>query len=172
MTCATSVGAAMARDRLGSLAAVRSLALKRAVASQPTAWSSARCLQHWAAGPSRPGMTAATGNNRNLWQGTRNPRASTSRLPTVMLASRIRTRSASTEADKAERTTAVTASASGQHAAAETGKDDVVKPQKLKEKVKMGEVRRLVELAKPERKTIGIAIGLVGLQVKDVPSRS
>lgn len=33
--------------------------------------------------------------------------------------------------------------------------------QSLKEKVKMGEVRRLVQLARPERKTIGLAIGLV-----------
>ncbi|KAK4057664.1 ATP-binding cassette permease mdl1 [Microbotryomycetes sp. JL221] len=31
----------------------------------------------------------------------------------------------------------------------------------LKEKVKMGEVRRLIELAKPEKRTIGIAIGLL-----------
>ncbi|GAA6033757.1 hypothetical protein JCM8097_004420 [Rhodosporidiobolus ruineniae] len=30
-----------------------------------------------------------------------------------------------------------------------------------KEKIKMGEVRRLAELAKPERKTIGIAVGLL-----------
>ncbi|GJN92062.1 hypothetical protein Rhopal_005090-T1 [Rhodotorula paludigena] len=33
--------------------------------------------------------------------------------------------------------------------------------QSLKEKVKMGEVRRLVQLARPERKTIGLAIGLL-----------
>jgi hypothetical protein len=32
---------------------------------------------------------------------------------------------------------------------------------KKKEKIKIGEVKRLMVLAKPERKTIGIAIGLV-----------
>lgn len=31
------------------------------------------------------------------------------------------------------------------------------------EKIKLGEVRRLMVLARPERKTIGIAIGLVSL---------
>jgi len=42
----------------------------------------------------------------------------------------------------------------------EADKEDGVEGKKA-EKIKMGEVKRLAILAKPERKTIGIAIGLV-----------
>ncbi|BGP12325.1 ATP-binding cassette permease mdl1 [Rhodosporidiobolus nylandii] len=39
--------------------------------------------------------------------------------------------------------------------------DEDEKSSSVREQIKMGEVRRLAELAKPERKTIGIAIGLL-----------
>lgn len=38
-------------------------------------------------------------------------------------------------------------------------------PKEPKEKIQMGEVRRLMVLAKPERKTIAIAMGLVSVEV-------
>lgn len=45
----------------------------------------------------------------------------------------------------------------------EADKEEGVEGKKA-EKIKMGEVKRLAILAKPERKTIGIAIGLVSFE--------
>lgn len=75
----------------------------------------------------------------------------TSSLPKAFLAARIRSRCASTEAGKE-----VAAAAPKAQALVEEKEED-----KASSKIKLGEVRRLAQLAKPERKTIAIAIGLV-----------
>ncbi|GAA5827146.1 hypothetical protein JCM11251_001141 [Rhodosporidiobolus azoricus] len=67
--------------------------------------------------------------------------------PYAPLAARIRTAS----------TNAKQAAARRENEEADEGADG----KSIKEKIKMGEIRRLAELAKPERKTIGLAIGLL-----------
>jgi len=79
------------------------------------------------------------------------PIASTSSLPRAYLAARIRSRSASTEAKKE-----VEPVQKESEVVVEKEEGD-----KGSSKIKLGEVRRLMVLAKPEQKTIALAIGLV-----------
>lgn len=81
------------------------------------------------------------------------PIASTSALPRAFLAARIRSRNASTQSDTAGETGKKVT-----EVAVEQDEGDKAKGDK---KVKLGEIRRLMVLAKPESKTIAIAIGLV-----------
>jgi len=78
--------------------------------------------------------------------------------PIVGLAQRIRKASTSSTS-----TTGATASSKSVVKSEASSIEDDVDGQgdKKKEKIKIGEVKRLMVLAKPERKTIGIAIGLV-----------
>ncbi|GAA5862327.1 hypothetical protein JCM1840_004146 [Sporobolomyces johnsonii] len=82
----------------------------------------------------------------------------TASLPLAHLSARIRTaqRCASTDA-KAPASQEASPTAVKQ-AAPDVNGEEV---EQAKEKIKLGEIRRLMVLAKPERKTIGIAIGLL-----------
>ncbi|GAA5891870.1 hypothetical protein JCM8208_002918 [Rhodotorula glutinis] len=95
----------------------------------------------------------------------RSPTCAAAVSPFAPLAKRIRThaRWASTEQQKGRAVETGEASVKAvkevSRAAVEEQEDDAAK--NAKDKVKMSEVRRLMTLARPERKTIGIAIGLL-----------
>jgi hypothetical protein len=86
---------------------------------------------------------------------------STSRpLPSAFAPALARIRAASTDASKG------VTEVKKRETATETVVEEVAKEvedaeKEGKKKIEMGEIRRLAELAKPERKTIGIALGLV-----------
>ncbi|KAK4055100.1 ATP-binding cassette permease mdl1 [Microbotryomycetes sp. JL201] len=83
------------------------------------------------------------------------------RLPLAAFSGRIRSRFASTEADRPTAQSATQRPADADRNLAPATSPDATKVTKLAERVQMGEIRRLVQLAKPERKTIGLAIGLL-----------
>ncbi|KAM0793593.1 hypothetical protein ACM66B_001026 [Microbotryomycetes sp. NB124-2] len=104
--------------------------------------------------------------SRLSWHSTRNQPSSivascSENLPLAAYSGRIRSRFASTADTSRPPTPAAASRSDDVERQDEPTKADDTKVATLKERVKMGEIRRLIQLAKPERKTIGLAIGLL-----------